>query len=73
MSLWACYTRHVSDLVQKFGPVCAIIGAQWGDEGKGKVTDLLAEQYDVIARACGGANAGHTTFNIPTSAGMMFI
>lgn len=50
----------MSNLVQHFGPVCAIIGAQWGDEGKGKVTDMLAEEYDVIARACGGANAGHT-------------
>lgn len=42
------------------GPVTAVIGAQWGDEGKGKIVDLLSEQYDVIARACGGANAGHT-------------
>ena len=50
----------MKDLLEHFGPVCAIIGAQWGDEGKGKVTDILAEQYDVIARACGGANAGHT-------------
>lgn len=50
----------MNNLVQQFGSVCAIIGAQWGDEGKGKVTDILAEQYDVIARACGGANAGHT-------------
>lgn len=50
----------MNDLVKKFGPVCAVIGAQWGDEGKGKLVDMLAEQYDVIARACGGANAGHT-------------
>ncbi len=42
------------------GPCTAIIGAQWGDEGKGKVTDILGEHFDVIARACGGANAGHT-------------
>ncbi|MBI1813194.1 adenylosuccinate synthase [Candidatus Peregrinibacteria bacterium] len=42
------------------GLVCAVIGAQWGDEGKGKVIDLLAEHFGVIARACGGANAGHT-------------
>jgi len=40
--------------------VCAVIGAQWGDEGKGKIIDLLAPHFDVIARACGGANAGHT-------------
>ncbi len=37
-----------------------MIGAQWGDEGKGKIVDLLAEHYDVVARASGGANAGHT-------------
>lgn len=47
-------------LLSALGPVTAIIGAQWGDEGKGKVTDILGEHYDVIARACGGANAGHT-------------
>ncbi len=37
-----------------------IIGTQWGDEGKGKITDLLSEYYDVIARYQGGCNAGHT-------------
>jgi len=37
-----------------------IIGTQWGDEGKGKITDLLSEQYDVISRYQGGCNAGHT-------------
>ncbi|MDP6575464.1 MAG: adenylosuccinate synthase [Candidatus Peribacteraceae bacterium] len=47
-------------MTSSFGNVCAIIGAQWGDEGKGKVVDIVAEHYDVIARACGGANAGHT-------------
>jgi adenylosuccinate synthase len=50
----------VEKLLKTLGPVCAIIGAQWGDEGKGKAIDLLSEHYDVIARACGGANAGHT-------------
>lgn len=40
--------------------ISAVIGAQWGDEGKGKLIDLLAENFDVVARACGGANAGHT-------------
>lgn len=47
-------------LLPSLGPVCAVIGAQWGDEGKGKIVDMLTEHYDVIARACGGANAGHT-------------
>ena len=37
-----------------------ILGAQWGDEGKGKIVDLFSEQYDVIVRYQGGANAGHT-------------
>ncbi len=47
-------------LLKDLGQVSAIIGAQWGDEGKGKVTDILGEHFDIIARACGGANAGHT-------------
>ncbi len=41
-------------------PGTVIVGAQWGDEGKGKVTDLLAEQADVVIRFQGGNNAGHT-------------
>lgn len=47
-------------LLSDLGSVSAIIGAQWGDEGKGKATDILGQHFDVIARACGGANAGHT-------------
>ena len=41
-------------------PVTIVIGAQWGDEGKGKIVDLLAPTVDVVARYQGGANAGHT-------------
>jgi adenylosuccinate synthase len=41
-------------------PGVVIVGAQWGDEGKGKVTDLLAEQADLVVRFQGGNNAGHT-------------
>ena len=41
-------------------PGCVIVGAQWGDEGKGKVVDLLAEDFDMVARYQGGNNAGHT-------------
>ena len=37
-----------------------VVGTQWGDEGKGKIVDYLAEQADVVARYQGGANAGHT-------------
>jgi len=44
-------------------PVVAIIGAQWGDEGKGKIVDLLAEQSDMVVRFSGGDNAGHTVVN----------
>ena len=43
--------------------VRAIVGANWGDEGKGKVTDVLAETSDVVVRFQGGANAGHTIIN----------
>lgn len=41
----------------------AIVGANWGDEGKGKLTDVLAEQADLVVRFQGGANAGHTIIN----------
>ena len=41
-------------------PGIVIVGAQWGDEGKGKLTDLLAEQADARGRFQGGNNAGHT-------------
>ena len=43
--------------------VTAIVGANWGDEGKGKITDTLAENSDIIVRFQGGANAGHTIVN----------
>lgn len=43
--------------------VKAIVGANWGDEGKGKITDLMAESSDVVVRFQGGANAGHTIIN----------
>jgi adenylosuccinate synthase len=41
-------------------PITVILGAQWGDEGKGKITDLLAADADLVARVAGGDNAGHT-------------
>ena len=44
-------------------PAFAVIGAQWGDEGKGKVVDLLAERAKVVVRFSGGDNAGHTVIN----------
>ena len=44
-------------------PVVAVIGAQWGDEGKGKMVDLLAQKSRVVVRFSGGDNAGHTIVN----------
>ncbi len=43
--------------------VKAVVGANWGDEGKGKITDMLAKEADIIVRFQGGANAGHTIVN----------
>eukprot|EP00741_Cyanophora_paradoxa_P005149 tig00000863_g4991.t1 len=40
--------------------VCCVIGSQWGDEGKGKLVDILGQQFDIVARCQGGSNAGHT-------------
>src|SRR5918911_3423489 len=39
-----------------------LVGAQWGDEGKGKIIDVLTEQADIVVRTQGGNNAGHTVF-----------
>ncbi|HEX5584513.1 adenylosuccinate synthetase, partial [Gaiella sp.] len=41
-------------------PLTVVVGAQWGDEGKGKIVDLLAEHADLVMRFQGGNNAGHT-------------
>ena len=46
--------------VMDTGKVDVLLGLQWGDEGKGKVVDVLTPGYDVIARFQGGPNAGHT-------------
>ena len=43
--------------------ITAVVGANWGDEGKGKITDMLGEESDIIVRFQGGANAGHTIVN----------
>jgi len=56
-----------------FGPktqCVVVVGAQWGDEGKGKVVDVLAERADLVVRYQGGANAGHT---VDTGAGKSFV
>src|SRR5665647_1834939 len=49
--------QEVVDMVK------AIVGGNWGDEGKGKITDLLAGEADIVVRYQGGANAGHTIIN----------
>ena len=51
------YQRNGGNMVK------AIVGANWGDEGKGKITDMLAEESDIIVRFQGGSNAGHTIIN----------
>ena len=42
---------------------CAIVGVNWGDEGKGRMVDLLTESYDIGIRYQGGGNSGHTVIN----------
>src|SRR5258708_15814914 len=42
------------------GKTAVIVGAQWGDEGKGKIVDVLSENFSIVARYAGGHNAGHT-------------
>ena len=44
-------------------PCTVVVGAQWGDEGKGKIVDALAESADVVARYQGGPNAGHSVIH----------
>src|SRR5438270_7536479 len=53
-----CYNTMV-----KQPEVTAVVGGQWGDEGKGKIVDYLASNADVVIRAQGGDNAGHTVMN----------
>ena len=50
----------VTELALKPGKTAVIVGAQWGDEGKGKIVDVLSESFSVVARYAGGHNAGHT-------------
>ena len=44
----------------KLNTVTVVLGAQWGDEGKGKLVDILSADFDICARCAGGNNAGHT-------------
>ncbi|XP_010546842.1 PREDICTED: adenylosuccinate synthetase, chloroplastic [Tarenaya hassleriana] len=49
--------------IESLSQVSGVLGCQWGDEGKGKLVDILAEHFDIVARCQGGANAGHTIYN----------
>ncbi len=49
--------RSLSGLTASFA---AVLGAQWGDEGKGKLVDILSDKFNFVGRFNGGANAGHT-------------
>jgi len=51
---------NVDQYLAKLGKGVVVLGSQWGDEGKGKLVDVIAKNYKTIARATGGANAGHT-------------
>jgi len=56
-----CYNNHVRNLIKGiFMKRVVVVGTQWGDEGKGKITDYLAQKADVVCRYQGGNNAGHT-------------
>jgi len=50
----------MKNILKNLGPNIAIIGTQWGDEGKGKLVDAISQNFDIICRSTGGANAGHT-------------
>ncbi len=52
--------KNADDIIPKLGQVVFIAGTQWGDEGKGKLVDIMSQKYDVVGRCAGGANAGHT-------------
>lgn len=52
----------MSKFINELGNFAVVLGSQWGDEGKGKLIDILSEKYDIVARAAGGANAGHTIY-----------
>lgn len=51
------------DRIRSLSQVSGVLGCQWGDEGKGKLVDILAKHFDIVARCQGGANAGHTIYN----------
>ena len=52
----------MNSYAQSLGNLTVILGSQWGDEGKGKLVDIVTPAFDLVARATGGANAGHTIY-----------
>jgi len=60
IAAWGCKQSFSLELNLKKGKAAVIVGAQWGDEGKGKIVDVLSENFPVVARYAGGHNAGHT-------------
>lgn len=52
----------MSKAVDNFGNFAVVLGCQWGDEGKGKLIDIISNKYEIVVRAAGGANAGHTIY-----------
>src|SRR5512140_1821995 len=56
----ACPSNLERSWLLKKAKTAVIVGAQWGDEGKGKIVDVLSENFSVVARYAGGHNAGHT-------------
>ncbi|XP_074275094.1 adenylosuccinate synthetase 2, chloroplastic-like [Silene latifolia] len=56
-------TRDSVSRLSGLSQVSGVLGSQWGDEGKGKLVDILAPHFDIVARCQGGANAGHTIYN----------
>src|SRR4051812_44994984 len=54
------FATLVRSISLRKGNTAVVVGAQWGDEGKGKIVDVLSENFDVVARYAGGHNAGHT-------------
>ncbi|PWA74224.1 adenylosuccinate synthetase 1 protein [Artemisia annua] len=56
-------SSNVPSRIEGLSQVSGVLGCQWGDEGKGKLVDILAKHFDIVARCQGGANAGHTIYN----------
>jgi adenylosuccinate synthase len=56
------FKSKIQNLKSKILMIIIVIGAQWGDEGKGKIVDLLADHFDIVARYQGGHNAGHSVY-----------